>query len=169
MKDKIKIIVLLLIFIILLFLSNNILNKQENQNANKIENIINADEETNIDNDIAQDNKINNLEEENMSENVLEITSENFEKEVLESEKTVLVDFYAEWCGPCKRLSPIVEEVAKEEEEVKFVKMNIDNCEDIAIEYQVMSIPTLIVMKNGKEVNRSVGLIDKEQVKELIK
>lgn len=169
MKDKIKIIVLLLIFIILLFLSNNILNKQENQNANKIENIINTDEETNIDNDIAQDNKINNLEEENMSENVLEITSENFEKEVLESEKTVLVDFYAEWCGPCKRLSPIVEEVAKEEEEVKFVKMNIDNCEDIAIEYQVMSIPTLIVMKNGKEVNRSVGLIDKEQVKELIK
>lgn len=169
MKDKIKIIVLLLIFIILLFLSNNILNKQENQNANKIENIINTDEETNIDNDIAQDNKINNLEEENMSENVLEVTSENFEKEVLESEKTVLVDFYAEWCGPCKRLSPIVEEVAKEEEEVKFVKMNIDNCEDIAIEYQVMSIPTLVVMKNGKEVNRSVGLIDKEQVKELIK
>lgn len=169
MKDKIKIIVLLLIFIILLFLSNNILNKQENQNANKIENIINTDEETNIDNDIAQDNKINNLEEENMSENVLEVTSENFEKEVLESEKIVLVDFYAEWCGPCKRLSPIVEEVAKEEEEVKFVKMNIDNCEDIAIEYQVMSIPTLVVMKNGKEVNRSVGLIDKEQVKELIK
>lgn len=169
MKDKIKIIVLLFLFIILLFLSNNILNKQENQNANKIENTINIDEETNIDNDIAQDNKINNLEEENMGENVLEVTSENFEKEVLKSEKTVLVDFYAEWCGPCKRLSPIVEEVAKEEEEVKFVKMNIDNCEDIAIEYQVMSIPTLVVMKNGKEANRSVGLIDKEQVKELIK
>lgn len=169
MKDKIKIIVLLLIFIILLFLSNNILNKQENKSANKVENIINTDEETNIDNNLEQNNKINNLEEENMSENVLEVTSENFEKEVLESEKTVLVDFYAEWCGPCKRLSPIVEEVAKEEEEVKFVKMNIDNCEDIAIEYQVMSIPTLVVMKNGKEANRSVGLIDKEQVKELIK
>lgn len=169
MKDKIKIIVLLLIFIILLFLSNNILNKQENKSANKVENIINTDEETNIDNNLEQNNKINNLEEENMSENVLEVTSENFEKEVLESEKTVLVDFYAEWCGPCKRLSPIVEEVAKEEEEVKFIKMNIDNCEDIAIEYQVMSIPTLVVMKNGKEANRSVGLIDKEQVKELIK
>lgn len=169
MKDKIKIIVLLLIFIILLFLSNNILNKQENKSANKVENIINTDEKTNIDNNLEQNNKINNLEEENMSENVLEVTSENFEKEVLESEKTVLVDFYAEWCGPCKRLSPIVEEVAKEEEEVKFIKMNIDNCEDIAIEYQVMSIPTLVVMKNGKEANRSVGLIDKEQVKELIK
>lgn len=169
MKDKIRIIVLLLIFIILLFLCNNILNKQENQSSNKVENIINTDEETNIDNNLSQNNKINNLEEENMSENVLEVTSENFEKEVLESEKTVLVDFYAEWCGPCKRLSPIVEEVAKEEEEVKFVKMNIDNCEDIAIEYQVMSIPTLVVMKNGKEANRSVGLIDKEQVKELIK
>lgn len=169
MKDKIKIIVLLLIFIILLFLSNNILNKQENQNANKLENIINTDEETNIYNDIAQDNKINNLEVENMSENVLEVTSENFEKEVLESEKTVLIDFYAEWCGPCKRLSPIVEEVAAEETEVKFVKMNIDNCEDIAIEYQVMSIPTLVVIKNGKEVERSVGLIDKEKIKELVK
>ncbi len=171
MKDKIKIIVLISIFIILLFLSNNILKKQENQSANKLENIINTNEETDIynSNNLAKDNKINNLEEENMSEKVLEVTIENFEKEVLESEKTVLVDFYAEWCGPCKRLSPIVEEVASEETEVKFVKMNIDNCEDIAIEYQVMSIPTLVVMKNGKEVNRSVGLIDKEQVKELIK
>lgn len=104
-----------------------------------------------------------------MSENVLEVTSENFEKEVLESEKTVLIDFYAEWCGPCKRLSPIVEEVAAEETEVKFVKMNIDNCEDIAIEYQVMSIPTLVVIKDGKEVERSVGLIDKDKIKELVK
>lgn len=104
-----------------------------------------------------------------MNEKVLEITSENFEKEVLESEKTVLVDFYADWCGPCKMLSPIVEEVAEEEENIKFVKLNIDNAEDIAIQYQVMSIPTLVVIKNGEEVNRSVGLIDKEKIKELIK
>ena len=104
-----------------------------------------------------------------MNENVLEITSEDFKKEVLESDKTVLIDFYAEWCGPCKRLSPIVEEVAREEKDVKFVKLNIDNAEDIAIQYQVMSIPTLVVIKNGEEVNRSVGLIDKDQIKELIK
>lgn len=166
MKDKIRIIALVIIFIILLFLCNNFLNKQENQIINKSKNTDNTiSEDTNK----LDENKINISEVENMSENVLEVTSENFEKEVLESEKTVLIDFYAEWCGPCKRLSPIVEEVAAEETEVKFVKMNIDNCEDIAIEYQVMSIPTLVVIENGKEVNRSVGLIDKEQVKDLIK
>lgn len=104
-----------------------------------------------------------------MSGNVLEITSENFEKEVLQSDKKVLIDFYADWCGPCKMLSPIIEEVSGEETNVKFVKLNIDEAEDIAIEYQVMSIPTLVVIENGKEVNRSVGLIDKEQVKDLIK
>lgn len=104
-----------------------------------------------------------------MTGNVLEITSENFEKEVLESDKKVLIDFYADWCGPCKMLSPIIEEVSGEEANVKFVKLNIDQAEDIAIDYQVMSIPTLVVMENGKEVNRSVGLIDKDQVKDLIK
>lgn len=166
MKDKIRIIALVIIFIILLFLCNNFLNKQENQIINKSKNTDNTiSEDTNT----LDENKINISEVENMSENVLEVTSENFEKEVLESEKTVLIDFYAEWCGPCKRLSPIVEEVAAEETEVKFVKMNIDNCEDIAIEYQVMSIPTLVVIKNGKEVERSVGLIDKEKIKELVK
>ncbi len=166
MKDKIRIIALVIIFIILLFLCNNFLNKQENQIINKSKNTDNTiSEDTNK----LDENKINISEVENMSENVLEVTSENFEKEVLESEKTVLIDFYAEWCGPCKRLSPIVEEVAAEETEVKFVKMNIDNCEDIAIEYQVMSIPTLVVIKDGKEVERSVGLIDKDKIKELVK
>ena len=123
-------------------------------------------------NNIVEDNSTklnNNVEEENMSGNVLEITSENFEKEVLQSDKKVLIDFYADWCGPCKMLSPIIEEVSGEETNVKFVKLNIDEAEDIAIEYQVMSIPTLVVIEKGKEVNRSVGLIDKEQVKDLIK
>lgn len=104
-----------------------------------------------------------------MSQNVLEITSENFQKEVLESDKKVLIDFYADWCGPCKKLSPIIEEVAGEESNVKFVKLNIDLAEDIAIEYQVMSIPTLVVMENGKEISRNVGLLDKEEVRSLIK
>ena len=98
-----------------------------------------------------------------------EITSENFQKEVLESDKKVLIDFYADWCGPCKKLSPIIEEVAGEESNVKFVKLNIDLAEDIAIEYQVMSIPTLVVMENGKEISRNVGLLDKEEVRSLIK
>ncbi len=165
MNDKIKVVLLILIFIILLFLCNNILNQQGNLNnntldyANNIENIpINETENIN-----------NSLEENNMNENVLEVTSENFEEEVLKSEKTVLIDFYADWCGPCKMLSPIVEAVASEEKDVKFVKMNVDNSNDIAIEFQVMSIPTLVVIKDGKEVNRSVGLIDKSRIKDLIK
>ncbi len=173
MKDKIKIIVLILIFIILLFMCNNILNKQEELEVNKIadnnEIIDTENSSANLSQNITNSNQEKILEEENMSEKVLEVTSDNFKKEVLESEKTVLIDFYADWCGPCKKLSPIVEEVAGEEENVKFVKMNIDNSEDIAIEYQVMSIPTLVVIKNGKEVDRSVGLIDKSRIKELIK
>lgn len=166
MKDKIKVLMLIFIFIILLFLCNNILNNHEENISN---NIINNLVESNTITDSAQDNINNMWEENNMNENVLEITSENFEEEVLKSEKTVLIDFYAEWCGPCKKLSPIVEQVANEEKDVKFVKMNIDNSEDIAIEYQVMSIPTLVVIKDGKEVNRSVGLIDKTRIQELIK
>lgn len=169
MKEKIKIIFLLVLFIVLLILCNNIL-KQQQENSNKIiddTNNISEINELSEFNDLIQEN--NNLEENNMNENVLEVTSENFEKEVLESDKTVLIDFYAEWCGPCKMLSPIVESVASEEKSTKFVKMNVDNCEDIAIKYEVMSIPTLVVIKDGKEINRSVGLIDKTRIKELIK
>jgi len=95
------------------------------------------------------------------------LEKENF-NELIKTGVT-LVDFYADWCGPCKKLSPIIEEVAGEESNVKFVKLNIDLAEDIAIEYQVMSIPTLVVMENGKEISRNVGLLDKEEVRSLIK
>lgn len=81
----------------------------------------------------------------------------------------VLVDFYADWCGPCKMLSPIIDEVAEENTDIKVVKVNVDDAQDLAMKYQVMSIPTLVVIKNGEEVNRSVGLIDKAQVLNLIK
>lgn len=100
--------------------------------------------------------------------NVLKVTSENFEEEVLKSDKPVLVDFYADWCGPCKMLSPIVDEVAKEISEVKVVKVNVDEAQNIAMQYQVMSIPTLVVIKEGKEIKRSVGLIDKSEIKNLM-
>lgn len=173
MKDKIKIIVLIIIFISLLFVSNNILINPKDLNINKIDNNTNnikkSGSSVEQQNNLSKENEINVLEESNMNEQVLEIGSENFQKEVLESDKKVLVDFYADWCGPCKRLSPIIEEIAGEEEQVKFVKLNIDDAQDIAIEYQVMSIPTLVIFENGKEVNRSVGLIDKEKLKELIK
>ena len=100
---------------------------------------------------------------------VKKINSENFEEEVLKSKKTVLVDFFADWCGPCKMISPIVDEVAKENEQIKFVKINVDESQDIAMQYNVMSIPTLVVIKEGKEINRNVGFIDKQEIIELIK
>ena len=100
---------------------------------------------------------------------ILKVNSQNFEEEVLKSEKPVLVDFYADWCGPCKMLSPIVDQVAEENEDIKVVKVNVDDAQDLAMKYQVMSIPTLIVIKEGKEINRSVGLIDKNQVVNMIK
>ncbi len=101
---------------------------------------------------------------------VIKINNQNFENEVKKSDKIVLVDFYADWCGPCKMMSPIIDEIANEvNENVKVCKLNVDECQDIAIEYNVMSIPTLIIFKNGEVVNTLVGLQDKETVLNLIK
>lgn len=95
----------------------------------------------------------------------LKLSSENFKEEVLNSEKPVLVDFYADWCGPCNAMAPVIEELAKElERKAKVGKINVDENSDIAVEYNVMSIPTLIVFKNGKEEKRLVGLRDKEEL-----
>ncbi len=95
----------------------------------------------------------------------IKLSTENFEKEVLKSEKPVLVDFYADWCGPCNAMAPVLEELAKElEGKVKVGKINVDENPDIAVEYNVMSIPTLIVFKNGKEEKRLVGLRNKEEL-----
>lgn len=95
----------------------------------------------------------------------IKLSLENFEKEVLKSEKPVLVDFFADWCGPCKMMAPIVEELATElDGKVKVGKINVDENSDIAVEYNVMSIPTLIIFQNGKEEKRLVGLRDKEEL-----
>ena len=100
---------------------------------------------------------------------VINVTSENFKQEVLNSEKIVLIDFYADWCGPCKMLSGIVEQFASENENIKVVKINVDDEQDLAIEYGVMSIPTLVVIRNGQEVNRSVGLVSKDDILNIVK
>lgn len=99
---------------------------------------------------------------------VVNITKDNFEEEVLQSEKIVLVDFWANWCGPCKMLSPIVDQVAEEHPEIKVGKVNIDEEAALAIDYKVMSIPTLLVFKNGQVANQSVGAISKTEILELL-
>ncbi len=99
---------------------------------------------------------------------VLTITKDNFQKEVLESEKPVLVDFWASWCGPCRMLSPLVDEVAEERSDIKVGKVNVDEQPELASQFRVMSIPTLIVFKNGKAASQSVGAVPKERVLALL-
>jgi len=100
---------------------------------------------------------------------IINVTGKNFKKEVLNNEKTVLIDFYADWCGPCKMLSSVVEQFASENENIKVVKINVDDEQDLAMEYGVISIPTLVVIKNGQEANRSVGLVSKDDILNLVK
>lgn len=95
---------------------------------------------------------------------VIKLNNENFEQEVQKQSRIVLVDFYAEWCGPCKMLSPIVDEIAKERADIKVGKVNIDESSELAIQHRVMSVPTLLVMQNGKELARSVGYKAKQEI-----
>lgn len=100
---------------------------------------------------------------------VLHVTKDNFQQEVLESSKPVLLDFWASWCMPCRMLAPILDEIDAETDEFKICKINVDEEGDLAVQFRVMSIPTLVVMKNGEEVNRSLGVIPKDDVLDLMK
>ena len=142
MKNKILIIIVTVLFIVGMIILSIYLN-----NVNKVE--ISKEEESGME--------------------IMKVTSSNFEEEVLNSDKTVLIDFYADWCGPCKAYSPIVESVAAENEDIKVVKIDVDNAQDIAYKYQVMSIPTTVVIKDGKEVNRAVGMMSKSDLVEMVK
>lgn len=100
---------------------------------------------------------------------VLTITKENYDNEVLNSDKPVLLDFWASWCGPCRMLSPLVDEIAAENSHIKVGKVNVDEQPDLAKKFRVMTIPTLVVMKDGNVANTSVGVISKEAILDLVK
>ena len=127
----------------LIILSSSILNKKN-------------EESQNVDKEVSEKMEI------------VDVTSDNFDEEVLKADKKVLVDFYADWCGPCKMLAPIVEEVASEHEDLKVVRINIDNEESIAMDYQIMSIPTLVLIKDGNEVDRVIGAVQKKVIENMI-
>lgn len=100
---------------------------------------------------------------------VITIKKENFQSVVLESNKTVLLDFWASWCGPCRMLSPIIDEFAEENPDIKVGKVNVDEESDLAREYRIRTIPTLVVIKDGKEDARISGVISKEEIAELVR
>ncbi len=99
---------------------------------------------------------------------VLTITKENFEAEVINSDKPVLLDFYADWCGPCRMVGPVIAEIADERNDIKVGKINVDEQSELASKFGVMSIPMLAVIKDGKVVNTAVGARPKEQILDLI-
>ena len=101
--------------------------------------------------------------------NTIKITNTNFEAEVINCDKTVLVDFWATWCGPCMMIAPILEEIAAENPNIKVAKIDVDQNPQLAAQFGIMSIPTLLVFKNGQLTNKSVGALPKEDILAIIK
>ncbi len=97
------------------------------------------------------------------------VSNENFESEVLKSDVPVLVDFWAPWCGPCMMLGPIIEDIAEENADIKVCKVNVEENPDLAVQYKIMNIPTIVAFKNGEVYKKSVGIISKSEILELVK
>lgn len=98
----------------------------------------------------------------------IEVNKNNFVSEVIDCDKTVLVDFWAPWCAPCRMVSPIIDEIANENPEIKVCKVNVEKEGELAEQFKIISIPTIMVIKNGQVVNQSVGVIPKNKILELL-
>ncbi len=146
MKDGIKTIILVALFIGLLIVATVIINKQTST----------GEVETN-----ANGNKV-------IPKAAIEVSESNFVKEALEADKKVVIDFYATWCGPCKKISPILEEIAGEHDDIKLIKVDVDKNEVLAQKFNITAMPTLVVLENGEEVGRNVGLVSKQKILEII-
>lgn len=160
MNNKIKTLIFILIFITVVVGAKEIL---EMQGDSKSQNII-------IDENVSNEQKEESGDIKTESTGrIISVNDETFEEEVLKAEKTVLVDFYATWCTPCKILAPIVEEFAKENENIKVVKVDIDEAEVTATKYGIISIPALLVIEDGEVKNSTVGIVSKEYIEKMIK
>ncbi len=94
----------------------------------------------------------------------VKVTNDTFEEEVLDAKEPVLVDFWADWCGPCQMMAPVVEEIADERDDIKVCKVDVDNNQELALEFNVYSIPTFLVFQNGEKVNQQIGAVTKEEL-----
>ena len=154
MKEKVEVIVLFLILILCIIGISYFLNKETEKRFGSSNTVINQDEEVVTD---------------NVESKVIAVINETFKNEVLDSNQKVVIDFYADWCGPCKVFSPIFEKVSQELEDVKFVRVNVDEEPELANKYMAYSIPYIVVIENGEVVNSHTGLVDEEALKQLIK
>ena len=171
MDDVKKLVIIVVVLAIVLFGSSFIINKQsEKKLAEGAANSSSINNSTIMNSVANETNLIEESEEvaETTESAVIDVNTSNFETEVINSDKKVLIDFYADWCGPCNRLSPIVDKVSVDNKDVKFVRIDVDKNEELMTRYNVRSIPTLVVIENGKEINRSVGLIPEDKILALI-
>lgn len=145
MSEKIKVIIYLVVFVVILIGIAIFINIKNSEKQNKV-----------------AKPSINNS-----NSKIIEVSDNSFETEVLNSDKKVLIDFYATWCGPCKTLEPIIDEIANGYDNIKVVRIDVDKCKELVYKYRIQAMPTLIVIENGKEINRSVGAIPKNKIIDL--